>query len=85
MMPIAHPDDIAAQAQRLAQAHSIAEDEDPGRYSASETRSGNAVRSLRDARRLAAQASALLSQSGYPASADVAEQVATILRQIAGT
>jgi hypothetical protein len=85
VMPISQPDDIAAQAQRLAQAHSIAEDEDPGRYSASETRSGKAVRSLRDARRLAAQGASLLSQSGYPASADAAEKVATILRQIAGT
>jgi hypothetical protein len=85
MMPIAQSDYVAAQAQRLAQAHSIAEDEDPGRYSASETRSGDAVRNLRDARRLAAQGASLLSQSGYPASADAAEKVATILRQIAGT
>jgi hypothetical protein len=84
MMPIAQSDYVAAQAQRLAQAHSIAEDEDPGRYSAP-TKSGNAVRSLRDARRLAAQGASLLSQSGYPASADAAEKVATILRQIAGT
>jgi hypothetical protein len=84
VMPISQPDYVAAQAQRLAQAHSIAEDEDPGRYSAP-TKSGNAVRSLRDARRLAAQGASLLSQSGYPASADAAEQVANILRQIAGT